>query len=162
MARVAARRRLPASSDIDPWGRDAFVGVKERMTTLVSRDRALGALGVGAFLGLAAWLAVGSAGLLALRTTWAAYAAVEPFKAYSPAMLWARLGVACIACAAAGVTASRAAGVRGAIAAGTLLVVLSLPIHLIEVWAEYPAWYHVTYLLLLIPVTGLAGLVNRR
>jgi hypothetical protein len=77
-------------------------------------------------------------------------------------MLWARLGVACVACLAAGAIASRVAGVSAAIAAGTLLVVVSVPVHLVEVWAQYPAWYHFTYLLLLIAVTGLAGLVNRR
>jgi hypothetical protein len=77
-------------------------------------------------------------------------------------MLWARLGVACVASLAAGATASRAAGVSAAIASGTLLLVISVPIHLGEVWAQYPAWYHFTYLLLLIPVTGLAGLAIRR
>ena len=127
------------------------------MTTLVRSDRALGELAVGAFLALAAWAAVGSAGLLVLQRSWPAYALAAPFTAYSLAMLWARLSVACAACTAAGVTASRVAGVRAAVAAGTLLVVLSAPIHLVEVWGDYPAWYHFTYLLLLIPVTTLAA-----
>ena len=112
---------------------------------------------LGAFLGLAAWAAIGALGLLVLRSTWPAYAAVEPVKAYTLAMLWARLGVACVASLAAGMVAARPAGPAGAWAAGTLLLVLSLPIHLVEVWRDYPAWYHFVYLASLVPITGLAG-----
>jgi hypothetical protein len=129
-------------------------------TSARSVNRTRGWVALGAFLGLAAWAAIGSLGLLVLRLTWPAYAAAEPVKAYTLAMLCARLGVACIACFAAGLVAARPAGPAGAWAAGTLLLVLSLPIHLVEVWRDYPAWYHVVYLLLLVPITGIGGLLN--
>ena len=117
-------------------------------------------MALGVFLGLAAWVAVGSLGLLVLRSTWAAYAAAEPVKAYTLAMLHARLGVACVACLAAGFVAARPAGPAGAWDAGTLLLLLSLPVHLVEVWRDYPAWYHFAYLALLVPITGLGGLLT--
>jgi len=114
---------------------------------------------LGAFLGLATWIAIGSLGLFALRHLWPAYAALEPVKGYTFAMLLARLAVACVACVAAGAVAVRPAGSAGAGAAGTLLLTISLPVHLVQVWADYPAWYHVAYLVLLVPVTGLSGLL---
>jgi hypothetical protein len=40
-----------------------------------------GWVALGAFLGLAAWVSVGAAGLLALRASWSAYAAAEPVMA---------------------------------------------------------------------------------
>jgi hypothetical protein len=119
-----------------------------------------GWVALGAFLGLAVWVAVGSLGLLVLQSAWPAYAAAAPVKAYTWAMLYARLGVACVACLAAGVVASRPAGPAGAWAAGTLLVVLSAPVHLVEVWRDYPAWYHFVFLALLVPITGFGGFLT--
>lgn len=129
-------------------------------TAARSVNRTRGRVAHGAFLGLVAWAVIGGLGLLVLRSTWPAYAAVEPVKAYTVPMLWARLGVACIACVAAGMVAARPAGPNGAWAAGTLLLVVSLPIHLVEVWRDYPVWYHVTYLALLVPITGLGGFLT--
>jgi hypothetical protein len=126
-------------------------------TSAPSVNRTRGRVALGAFLGLVAWAVIGGLGLLVLRSTWPAYAAVEPVKAYTLPMLWARLGVACIASLAAGMVATRPAGPAGAWAAGTLLLVLSLPIHLVEVWRDYPVWYHVVYLSLLVPITGIGG-----
>ena len=125
--------------------------VDERMSSR------LGWVALGGFLGLAAWVAIGSLGLLVLRVAWHDYALAEPLKLYSPAMLAARLAVAAIACVAGGFVAARPAGAAGAWAAGSLLLVLSLPIHLVDVWADYPAWYHAVYLLMLVPVTGIGG-----
>ena len=114
-------------------------------------------IALGAVLGLAVWAAVGSLGLLVLRTTWHDYALVEPLKLYTLPMLVARLAVAAIASVAAGAYAARPAGPAGGWATGLLLLLLSLPIHLGEVWRDYPVWYHVVYLTLLVPVTGAAG-----
>ena len=88
-----------------------------------------------------------------LRSTWPAYAGAKPIKAYTGAMLSARLIVACAACLVAGLVAARPAGPAGAWAAGTLLLVLSIPVHLVQVWRDYPAWYHVVYLASLVPLT---------
>jgi hypothetical protein len=116
---------------------------------------------LAALFGFAAWAAVGSLGLLLLRVAWPAYAAVEPVKAYTASMLFARLGVAAVACLAAGLVAVRTAGAVGAWAAGTLLLVLSLPVHLILVWRDYPVWYHLVYLALLVPLTTLGGFITQ-
>ena len=129
-----------------------------------------GKIALGALLGLAAFIAVGSLGLLVLRTAWHEYALAEPLKLYTLAMLVARLSVAQVASLAAGVLAERSAGpagggaagggAAGAWAAGTLLLLLSVPLHF-QVWYDYPVWYHVVYLALLVPVTGIAGSLRR-
>ena len=113
-------------------------------------------IALGAFLGLAVWVAVGALGLLALRTLWHEYALAEPLKLYTPGMLAARLTVATLASIVAGAVASRPAGPAGTWAAGTLLLLLSVPVH-IGVWPDYPAWYHAVYLTLLVPVTAAGG-----
>jgi hypothetical protein len=115
-----------------------------------------GSIALAAFLGLAVWVAVGSLGLLALRTLWHDYALAEPLKLYTPAMLAARLVVATIANVVAGGYAARPAGPSGGWATGLLLLLLSVPVH-VGVWGEYPVWYHIVYLTLLVPITAAAG-----
>jgi len=119
-----------------------------------------GEVALGAFIGLAMFAAVGILGLRVLEGSWPAYAAAVPFKAYSAAMLCARLGVAVAACVAAGAAAARVTP-ASSWAAGMLLLLLSLYDHVLIVWRDYPVWYHLTYLALLVPLTGLAGSIHR-
>lgn len=107
--------------------------------------------------GLVSWLLLGATGLALLRF-WPDYAAAEPTKAYTFAMMIARLTVAVIASVIAGAMAAKMSRTGAAAAwwVGVILLGGSAPIHLVRVWADYPAWYHFAYLLL-IPVTGLSG-----
>ena len=108
---------------------------------------------------LAIWLILGATGLAVLHVSWPDYARAEPTKAYTFGMLIARLTIALVCSATAGAVAARVSR-RGTGAAwwlGVLLLAGSAPIHLVNVWADYPAWYHLAYLLPLIPVTGLSG-----
>lgn len=94
----------------------------------------------------------------ALQSVWPEYAAAVPERAYTLAMLWARLGVAALvtllsAAAATLVAADR----RVAWVLGSVFLVVSLPSHLHFVWADYPVWYHAAYLLSLIPIAWLGG-----
>jgi hypothetical protein len=101
--------------------------------------------------------------VLLARRVWPEYAAAEPTKAYSLVMLISRLsaGALCTACAA--VVTTMVARDRGQAAwwLGVLFLAVSLPSHLFQVWADYPAWYHVVYLSYLVPIAGLIGRVAR-
>ncbi len=122
--------------------------------TLADKRRWVAVLG-----GLASFLIIGATGLAALRLGWADYARAEPTKAYTFGMLIARLTIALIASATAGVVATKIArtGAGAAWWVGVFLLAGSAPIHLVTQWADYRAWYHFAYLLPLIPVTGLSG-----
>lgn len=113
----------------------------------------------GVLVGFASWLAIGATGFLLLRTTWAAYALAEPHKAYTFGMLLSRLSVGVVCSVAAGCLSTVVAkgNLRAAWWLGGLLLLISAPVHLVEVWANYPAWYHFAYLLPLMPITGLGG-----
>jgi len=84
-------------------------------------------------------------------------ALAAPTKAYTVTMLLGRLTVAVADSATAGCVAARVGGPQGTWWLGLLLLACSTPVHLISVWTDYPLWYHLEYLLPLIPVIGLAG-----
>ncbi len=123
--------------------------------------RQRGGVALGALIAVAVFAVVGAFGLLMLKASWVAYAAAAPRKAYSPAMLYARLGVAVVACAAAGAAGARVTR-AGAWVAGALLFILSSYVHIGQLWYDYPVWYHVIYLALIVPVIGLAAELTRR
>jgi hypothetical protein len=112
-------------------------------------------------VGFVAWVAIGGAGFLLLRTTWPSYALAEPAKSYTLPMLFSRLAVGVVCTIAAGAVAAIVA--KGSRAAswwlGGLLLLLSAPVHFGRVWAEYPVWYHFAYLLPLVPWTILGGVL---
>ncbi|MBX9730282.1 MAG: hypothetical protein K2X59_03050 [Sphingomonas sp.] len=102
-------------------------------------------------------------GNAAARISWPDYAAAEPTKAYSLAMLVARLAIGAFCTAAAAcVTTIIARNGRAAWLLGGIFLAISLPIHLFRVWADYPAWYHFAYLGYLVPIAGVAGLAMQR
>ena len=107
--------------------------------------------------GLAAWVAVASVGLRALRAAWPEYAAAEPAMQFDFDMMVARLAAAGVASvAAATLTAAIARGSRGAaLAGGLVLLAAFVPIH-IGLWDKFPVWYHLTYLVSL-PLLALVG-----
>jgi hypothetical protein len=74
-------------------------------------------------------------------------------------MLISRVTAGVVSTAAAGYVAARCARDSRSAAwwLGALLLVISGPIHLIDVWVDYPTWYHVAYLLSLMPLAGLGG-----
>ena len=122
----------------------------------------------GVLVGFAAWVTVAGFGFLLLRTTWSSYAAAEPAKSYTLAMLISRLMVGVVCTLAAGAVAALVAkGSRAAsLFLGIVLLLISAPVHLpielglhVSVWADYPAWYHFTYLLPLIPLTVFGGML---
>lgn len=120
-------------------------------------------LTAGLVVGCMTAVAIASAGFALLRALWPEYAAAEPTKAYSLAMLFSRLTVGVLCTAGAACVTTIVAGDNGKAAwwLGTLFLVLSLPSHLYYVWADYPVWYHFVYLFYLVPVAGLTARIFR-
>ncbi len=115
----------------------------------------------GILAGLLAWISVGGAGFLVLRTGWLSYALAEPTKSYTLPMLLTRLAVGIVCTVTAGAVSALIAQRSRAAAwwLGSLLLLISAPIHLWRVWADYPPWYHFGYLIPLMPLTIFGGLL---
>lgn len=114
---------------------------------------------VGLVAGSVTAVAMASVAVFLVRRLWPAYAAAEPTKHYSLAMLVARLSAGALCAAGASVVATRIARDSAAIGwwLGAMFLAVSLPHHVWVVWADYPWWYHMVYLSYLVPVAGLVG-----
>ena len=104
-----------------------------------------------------AYMVVGAAGLFMLLAAWPGYVEAAIVKSYSLAMLLARLGVALMSALAAGVAAGRLSGLRAAWVSGAILAAVGAWIHVMQVWADYPVWYHAAYVLPIAPVMAAAA-----
>jgi len=114
-------------------------------------------------LGLVAYILLASVGLLLLRMTWPAYAAVEQEMNFDLAMQIARLLVSSASLIiAAWLTARIAPGKRAApIALGVILLATFVPIHA-GLWDKFPVWYHLTFLASLTALSVAGGGAWRR
>ena len=122
------------------------------MTTGLRRAAALAAGSVTA-------VGIGVVAVLLSRQLWPAYAAAEPTKHYSLAMLITRLLAGALCTAGASFVATRIGNDSAVIGwwLGGLFLAVSVPNHVWFVWADYPAWYHLVSLSYLLPVAGLVG-----
>ncbi len=114
---------------------------------------------LGVVVGIVAWVVVGVLGFMFLKASWPAYQLAEPEFAFTTPMLWARLVVGVLASVAAGWTAALVAKgeVKAAWIFASLLMALSLYNHLLVVWDAFPVWFHLAYLIPLLPITGFSG-----
>ncbi len=107
--------------------------------------------------GLLTWLIVVSLINRLLRLSLPDYTAAEHTLQFTLGMKWARLMMAIVTSLAAG-------AVTGWISpssrwppwvVGTVVLALFLPVH-VAIWSKFPAWYHLTFLLPIVPavVTG--------
>ena len=117
---------------------------------------------LGVVAGLAVWVACLFVAGLIMGATWPAYVAAADAMTFTLPMMLARLSIGAVATLAAG-------WVTGAIAPqsllvrlmpGLILLVLFIPQH-ISLWSKFPVWYHLTFLLSLVPLTYLGGAVQR-
>jgi len=115
---------------------------------------------LGTVAGLAAWLIVVSVAGAIMRASWPAYSSVADAMTFTLAMLAARLSISFAATLAAGaVTASIVPrSTRARLMPGVLLLVAFIPVH-IMLWDKFPLWYHLTFLLSLVPLTYLGGTI---
>jgi hypothetical protein len=113
---------------------------------------------IGVVAGLAAWIAVVAVAGLIMRSSWPAYARVADAMTFTLPMMLARLSIGAVATLAAGwVTAALAPRpllVR--VIPGIILLAVFIPQH-IALWHTFPIWYHLTFLLSLVPLTYLGG-----
>ncbi len=109
------------------------------------------------------WLAVVSLLDRVLRLTIAGYTEAEPSFAFTLDMMLARLAIAALSSLAAGAMAATIA--RSAKWApwitGALFLLMFVPEHA-RLWQVLPVWYHLTFLLTLVPLFGAGGLLARR
>jgi hypothetical protein len=108
--------------------------------------------------GLAAWVLAASLLNRGLRIALEGYATAEPHMRFTLAMLTARLTVGALASLAAGAVAGAIAprGSRAAWVLGAILLAVFLPGH-VWLWRVFPLWYHLTFLLTLLPLVVLGA-----
>jgi hypothetical protein len=117
---------------------------------------AKGILGVVA--GLLAFMAVVAIAGIVMRTAWPSYARVADAMTFTLPMMIARLVIGALATIVAGLVTAVVA--RGStfmkLAPGLLLLAAFIPQH-IMLWEKFPVWYHLTFLLSLVPLTYAGG-----
>ena len=117
---------------------------------------------IAVVIGVVTWVLAATLCNWALRAGLPGYAAAEPAMAFTVPMLFGRLAVGLVASLAAGVACgavSRSQRRAGPILA-VLVVLMFLPVHF-KLWAVFPAWYHLFFLITLAPAI-LAGVALQR
>jgi hypothetical protein len=109
--------------------------------------------------GLFAWLAVVTVAGLIMRLSWPAYARVAASMTFTLKMLIARLSIGAMATVVMGLVTAAIVpqSLITRLLPGVILVVAFVPEH-IRLWQTFPVWYHLTFLLSLIPLTYVGGL----
>jgi hypothetical protein len=117
----------------------------------------------GVVVGLAVWVSVVTVAGLVMRETWPAYASVAEAMTFTLPMMIARLTVGALATLAMGLATSVVSrrSLIATLAAGALLLLVFIPEHL-RLWDKFPVWYHLTFLLSLVPLAYLGGMTSRR
>lgn len=115
--------------------------------------------------GLLTWLVVVTIINRILRLTLPNYTAAEHTLQFTLAMKWARLIMAIVTSVAAGAVARRVAPASrwAQWFVGGVVLAMFLPAH-IAIWNKFPAWYHLTFLLTIVPAVLLGAALpsNRR
>ncbi len=113
---------------------------------------------LGVVAGLAVWVGVVTIAGPIIRAAWPAYTSVADAMRFTLPMLIARLAVGALATVAAGLTTSIVTrqSRSATLAAGMVLLLVFIPQHL-ALWEKFPVWYHLTFLLSLVPLSVLGG-----
>jgi hypothetical protein len=109
------------------------------------------------------WIFVATLLNLPLRTSWPHYHEAETTFTFTLAMKLARLGLGAVSSLVAGFVAAwiETGRMRAAIIAGVILLGLFIPDHYL-LWNKFPVWYHLTFLVSLVPLTLLGAALNQR
>jgi hypothetical protein len=103
--------------------------------------------------GVLTWLLVATVAGFVMRASWPAYASVADAMTFTLPMMVARLAIGALATLAMGFVAAlitRSAIVR--VVPGVLALLAFVPQH-VMLWDKFPLWYHLTFLLSLVPLT---------
>ena len=112
-------------------------------------------------VGLVAWIAIVAVAGLIMRSSWPAYASVADAMTFTLPMMLARLSIGALATLTAGwvTTAIVPKPMLVRLMPGLILLVVFIPQH-IALWNIFPVWYHLTFLLSLVPLTYLGGALS--
>jgi hypothetical protein len=117
---------------------------------------------LGVVAGLAAWLAIVLVAGAIMRAAWPAYASVAEAMTFTLPMLAARLAISTLATLATGfVAAIITRSLIASVIPGVVLLIAFIPQH-IMLWDKFPVWYHLTFLLSLVPLTYVGGTIWSR
>ena len=111
---------------------------------------------------LVTWIFVATVLNLPLRTSWPHYHEAETAFTFTFTMKLARLALGAVSSLAAGFVAAWIGNgrMRAATITGVILLGLFIPSHYL-LWSKFPVWYHLTFLVSLVPLTLLgAAYVN--
>ena len=113
--------------------------------------------------GMVAWIVVASLLNRGLRIGLAGYAVAEPTMTFTLGMKVARLILGALSSIAAGAVVSLIAPSKKRLpwVLGAIILAVFIPEH-IYLWAKFPVWYHLTFLLSLVPLTWLGGRIATR
>lgn len=117
-----------------------------------------------AFLaGLVVWVLVAALLNRGVRMALPGYAAAEPLLTFTLAMKLSRIVLAAVASVAAGAVIAAIAprSRRVPMVFGIVVLAAFLPEH-IHLWEKFPAWYHLTFLLTLVPLVMLGAAMARK
>ncbi len=117
---------------------------------------------LGVVAGLGVWVAIVLVAGAVMRPAWPAYASVAAAMTFTLPMLTARLAISTLATLATGfVTAVITQSLVASVIPGVLLLIAFIPQH-IMLWDKFPVWYHLTFLLSLVPLTYVGGIIWSR
>ena len=104
------------------------------------------------------WVTIVAVAGVIMRASWPAYASVADAMTFTLPMLFARLSIGALATLAAGLGHRhyRPQSMLARLMPGVLLLVAFIPVH-IMLWDKFPVWYHLTFLVSLVPLTWLGG-----
>jgi hypothetical protein len=113
--------------------------------------------------GLLTWIVVVTVINRGLRLSLPDYTAAEQTLQFTLGMKWARLLMAIVTSLVAGaVTRWISPSSRWApLIVGSIVLAMFLPLH-IAIWSKFPVWYHLTFLLTIIPAVLVGALLPLR
>jgi len=116
---------------------------------------------VGAVLAaLVTWTFVATVLNLPLRFSWPHYHEAEAAFNFTFTMKLARLALGALSTLAAGFVAALIGRMAAAKLTGVALLALFIPEHYL-LWSKFPVWYHLTFLVSLVPFTLLGAALHR-
>lgn len=113
-------------------------------------------------VGFALWAVVATLLNFGLRAGIPGYHQAEPSMSFTFGMRIARLIVGALSSLSAGAIAALIAPSRRGVPwlLGTIVLALFIPGH-IRIWASFPVWYHLVFLLTLVPLVALGAAMVR-
>ena len=112
--------------------------------------------------GFVVWAMVATLLNFGLRAGIPGYTTAEPTLTFTLGMKIARLALAALASLAAGAAAGSIAPERKGTAwlLGAVILALFIPAH-VRLWAKFPVWYHLFFLVTLVPFVALGASLTR-